>query len=155
MISLSTIPFVMSDATCVMRVDLKNGLIQPFWLIFTVVIVNTCTFSQKTPSERNLLWTPISRLTGMPTKFSWPAFYLDRSSIRFLTNVFFIRHSSQVNTRPFFRHFKVRWIVQYNIPPCRGKSAFWESTVSEVGNIFIFPLQYYIINFSHSFFEIL
>ncbi len=45
-IRLSTIWFVMSDATCVIRVALKNCLVQPFWLIFIVVVINTCTFSQ-------------------------------------------------------------------------------------------------------------
>ncbi len=40
------------------------------------------------------------------------------------------------------------------IPPCRGKFALSESTVSKFGKIFIFPL-YYLIRFSHSFFEIL
>ncbi len=40
------------------------------------------------------------------------------------------------------------------IPPCRGKLALSACTVSKFGKIFIFPL-YYVIHFSHSFFEML
>ncbi len=56
------------------------------WLIFIVVIVNTCTFSQKRLPKKNLLRTPINRLTRMAAEFTQHAFYLDGSSIRFLTS---------------------------------------------------------------------
>ncbi len=59
------------------------------WLIFVVFVINTCTFSQKRLPKKSVLCTPISRVTSMPTKLSQPAFCLDRSSIQFLTHIFF------------------------------------------------------------------
>ncbi len=54
----------------------------------------------KTPSKKTLLRTPINRVSRMPTKSSQPAFYLDSSSIRFLTYFFcttWTPHSSCAN----------------------------------------------------------
>ncbi len=84
-LGISAISLVVSGATCV------KGLVQPFWVTSIVVVLNTCTFCRKRLPKKSLLWTPTNRVSRMPTKSSQPAFYLDRSSIRFLTYVFFVR----------------------------------------------------------------
>ncbi len=81
-VSLSTISFVISDAACVKRVALKNGLVQSFLLIFIGVAINTSTFSQKRSPKKKLLWKPI---------FSQPAFYLFPFVNLFSHQCFFVR----------------------------------------------------------------